>query len=447
MNTLATLSFVGVGALWTFAPQTAPQVLRSTSPAVLLDVAVLDRQGQSVTDLTAEDFEVKEDGKPQRLTMVSLMRRGVASPLSTSGTSTSSQRSTAVAGTPLSNPVAGDAITPIVTAILLDNLSADTRPLACRAAALFIEGLQPPHEFAGIFAGGLAFKPVQPFTNNVEQLRQAVQLAGSASSNAVSVNAERVRTSPRTAGMDPTTPVTAGAEYAAGSTTIADREARLNKPGGGGDPSEVLLTQMELRMQEGYIRFLETYAGDSSLASLRSAVHGLSPLIGRKAILYFTDELPITDRLKPRFEELISEANLANVVIYTIDAVGLRVHSKELETARVVNLGGAQGLGDAKRNSGAWTKDLEDQSAAISSRPVAALGRLARETGGMMIDNTNDLANRLSSLQLEGRTYYLLGYQPSNAAEDGRFRHVSVKVKRDKVIVRTRSGYIAPGRK
>lgn len=73
--------------------------MRSTSPAVLLDVAVLDRQGQSVTDLTAEDFEVKEDGKPQRLTMVSLMRRGVASPLSTSGTSTSSQRSTAGAGT------------------------------------------------------------------------------------------------------------------------------------------------------------------------------------------------------------------------------------------------------------------------------------------------------------------------------------------------------------
>jgi hypothetical protein len=95
-------------------------------------------------------------------------------------------------------------------------------------------------------------------------------------------------------------------------------------------------------------------------------------------------------------------------VIYAIDAVGLLVHSKESEAARVITLGGAQGLGDAKRNSGAWTKDVEDQSAAVSSRSVAALGRLARETGGTMVDNTNDLARVLSSIQMERRTYYLL---------------------------------------
>jgi VWFA-related protein len=445
MNTLIRLALLCVGGVWALVPQTVPQVVRSTIPAVLLDVTVLDRQGKPVSDLKAQDFEVKEDGKPQQLTMVSLIQNGVASALSKATASMYSIDSASVGESSPMHAAAGNGITPTVTAILLDNLSAETRPLACRAVQLFIEGLQPPHEYAGIFAGGLGFSPLQLFTNSIEELRKGVKVAAARPSDNFSVNAERSRTTPRTQGLDPATPVTAGAEYAAGWTTIGEREARLNGKGGGGDPSEALFTQMELRMQEGYSRFLATYAGDSSLASLRSTVHGLSALTGRKLILYFTDELPITDRLKSRFNDLIGEANRANIVIYTIDAVGLRVHSKESETARVINLGGAQGVGDARRNNGAWTKDMEDQSAALSSRPGAALGRLAGETGGRMIDNTNDLASGLSSIQTERRFYYLLGYQPSNTTDDGRFRHIKVTVKRDKAVVKTRSGYFAPG--
>jgi Ca-activated chloride channel family protein len=79
----------------------------------------------------------------------------------------------------------------------------------------------------------------------------------------------------------------------------------------------------------------------------------------------------------------------------------------------------------------------------LSSRAGAVLGRLAKETGGFLIDNTNDLTSGFARMQQERTTYYLLGYQPTNTAADGKFRRVTVKVKRPRVTVRARPGYLA----
>ena len=111
--------------------------------------------------------------------------------------------------------------------------------------------------------------------------------------------------------------------------------------------------------------------------------------------------------------------------------------------SRNVELAGAQGIGDAERERGAWTKELERQEQLLVSRPTAALGRLAKETGGFVLENTNDVGAGVARMQQERTTYYLLGYQPTNAAMDGKFRRVKVKVKRSKVSVKARPGYLA----
>ena len=129
--------------------------------------------------------------------------------------------------------------------------------------------------------------------------------------------------------------------------------------------------------------------------------------------------------------------------INAVDAAGLRVHSEEARLGRNVDLAGARGIGDAQRGEGAWTKDIERQSDLLSSRPAAVLGRLAGETGGFLIDNTNDFTSGFARMQQERTTYYLLAYQPTNTATDGKFRKVKVKVKRSGVTLRARSGYVA----
>jgi VWFA-related protein len=410
----------------------------------VIDVTVVDSDGRPVTDLTASDFEVSENGKPQQIISASLTRGGVPSRLSigTAGASvTSPSPASALDPAANPNPPPSRAI-PTVTAILFDSLSADARPFATRAAAQFVSTLATAHEYAAIFQSGTALSLVQPFTNRTGDLRAAIDRVARTAPSNLSPEAERMRSTARTAGLDPESPVTAGAEYGQGWTTIAEHEQRLYGPGG--DPVEKMLTQLEQRMKEGYLRFLTEYEGEASISGLRAAVSALAPLPGRKSILYFTEELPITSRLKSRFETLIGEANRASISFYTVDASGLRVHSKELETSQGVNLSGAQGNDVARRSDGAWTKDLEKQEEALSSRPAVVLGRLANETGGFFIDNTNDLGKGVARMQIERTTYYLLGYQPTNTASDGKFRKVSVKVKRGKYTIRARPGYVAP---
>ena len=76
---------------------------------------------------------------------------------------------------------------------------------------------------------------------------------------------------------------------------------------------------------------------------------------------------------------------------------------------------------------------------------VSGARSLADETGGFSIRNTNALAAGLERIARESEAYYLLGYQPRNAARDGKFRKIEVKVARRGVDVRARRGYYAPG--
>ena len=68
----------------------------------------------------------------------------------------------------------------------------------------------------------------------------------------------------------------------------------------------------------------------------------------------------------------------------------------------------------------------------------------ALNTGGHAIVNTNDYTPGINSIFEENKSYYLIGYSPSNTKTDGTFRRLEVKVNRENVEVRTRSSYYAP---
>jgi VWFA-related protein len=70
-----------------------------------------------------------------------------------------------------------------------------------------------------------------------------------------------------------------------------------------------------------------------------------------------------------------------------------------------------------------------------------ALRILADDTDGTAIINTNNIDGMLKRVVDDLSSYYLMGYYTTNTKLDGKFRSISVRLKRPGVTVRARKGY------
>jgi len=174
-------------------------------------------------------------------------------------------------------------------------------------------------------------------------------------------------------------------------------------------------------MWERLARDEQGYATTNALLAL---IAGLGPLPGRKTVVFFGERISIPDAVLPHFQEVVASANRANVSVYTVDAVGLRVHSEDQETGREVNA-----IGDiammTSGTDGATVSDLsvlERLADVMRKDPRTSLSLLADQTGGFLINNTNDLATGFRRIDLDRRFHYLLTYTPTNGDFNGFLR-------------------------
>jgi VWFA-related protein len=85
----------------------------------------------------------------------------------------------------------------------------------------------------------------------------------------------------------------------------------------------------------------------------------------------------------------------------------------------------------------------------IDPRPLGTVGfggdtvlrRLAADTGGRAIVNTNNPMDQLEGVMADASAYYLVGYTPTRRTNDGKFHEIKVRVKRRGVRVTARRGY------
>jgi hypothetical protein len=71
------------------------------------------------------------------------------------------------------------------------------------------------------------------------------------------------------------------------------------------------------------------------------------------------------------------------------------------------------------------------------------LTMLAEQTGGYAVSNTNDLTSGMEALGANIDEYYVFTYMPANSIQDGKFRAISVKLRRSGLNIRARKGYYA----
>lgn len=125
------------------------------------------------------------------------------------------------------------------------------------------------------------------------------------------------------------------------------------------------------------------------------------------------------------FRALTQDANRANVSFYPIDPRGLVVFDAPI------------GPREPPPPSVDWAILRERQN---------NLRTMAEETDGLAVVNTGDITAGLRRISDDLTSYYLLGYYSTNRELDGKFHRISVKVKRPGVQVRARNGYRAATR-
>ncbi|HEX8474514.1 MAG TPA: VWA domain-containing protein [Pyrinomonadaceae bacterium] len=403
---------------------------------VLLDAVVKDKKGRALKDLKPSDFEVYEDGVRQEVRSFRLITRGAsrASETATVPPPSGTQR-------PQSSPPWNTNRVSAV-ALVFDRLSPDARVRARDAALNYVGDEVRPDDFIGVFGIDLSLRVLQPFTNRGQLVREAIQRASTKSPSTYASSTEQISTlSQRQAALQSQASVTEGA--AAGGGQGIDAQAAN---GIAANANEQAFNQMTLNALETFERLEREQQGHATSDGLLAIINALGRLPGRKALLFFSEGLAIPAAVESRFRSVISNANRANVSIYSVDAAGLRVLSSDADAGRALTALGQRRAAQAASNRdlpGPMTRDLERNEDLMRLNPEGGLGQLANETGGLYIGSTNNPGERLRQVDEDLHAYYVLTYSPQNQNFDGRFRQINLKVNRPGVEVQTRRGYYA----
>ena len=422
--------------------QDQDEVIRVRSNEVRLDVVVKDKKGRPIRDLKATDFEVLEDGVPQKVESFRFVTRE-ASPAEI--TETKDDKSPDVVTTA---PAPTKRSAPTVTALVFDRLSPEARSLARKAGLAYAQEGMAAGGFTGVFGIDQSLRTVQTFTDNTQLIKDAVERATGTATSTYASGAAKIRENvERNTGLDQQVSSSAGAAAAAGAAQSGGAASAAGEEAGQASAQQKLL-EMHNQMLDHYERLERDQEGFATINSLLAVISPMQNLPGRKTIIFFSEGLKLPPAVQQKFPSVINAANRANVSIYSIDAAGLRIQSGTAEAARELNsIAGAgmaqQARGSDRGSSGPYMRSLERNEDLLRFDPRSGLGSLSDQTGGFLIHDTNDLVSGLRRIDDDMNGYYFLTYVPGNKDYDGRFRRISVKVARSNIEVQSRQGYYA----
>jgi VWFA-related protein len=167
-----------------------------------------------------------------------------------------------------------------------------------------------------------------------------------------------------------------------------------------------------------------------TLEALERVLNGLASAKGRKSVILVSEGF-IYDRNLDLFRRVNAASRRANAAIYFVNARGLDGLPMELSA----EFGPAMPVQDISYAFASMNR-IDDGSEA-----------LADESGGFTVKNTNDLDEGINRIAKETQVYYLLGYVSANGARDGKFREIEVDFAKGKgkgLKIRARKGYYAP---
>lgn len=407
----------------------ATPIVKARTNLVIVDVVAHDKKGQTINDLAASDFKVREDGKEQTISVFVFQQPGTGK---------------------VSGVASGEALPPNVfrnaprfnsnkalNVILLDAMNSNLLNQAYVRTEMvkFLEQL-PQGQPIAIYALGRKLRLLQDFTTDLSELKRIIQAFKGESSHFLA--------SPT---GTPEVPITL--------TGIADQLAKEFDP--------QIRTQLQNFSQETGSDQMDIRI-EHTMAALTSLAHMLAGRQGRKNLIWITESVPVhmfESNYQPVIEQQGSQltkvlpdgqsnartrrnyddqlalvSNLfadAQVAVYPVDARGL-MGSEMFNVARNLS-----GLGA----SGAMAMNIDNAQKEELFEAHASMSDIAEKTGGKAYYNRNNIAGAVRDDMEDGAMYYTIGYYPQNKNWDGKFRKIQVSAVRPGVKLRYRVGYFA----
>jgi len=416
----------------------------ATSEEVLMDVVVRDKKGRAVKDLKPDDFRVFDNGEVKTIKSFRLIdgseavgAGGARTPLDplhqirlvtmifqfhSSARRTPQEAVGAGRGSSITAPSSGPG-GPGAS-------DADAKRLARSGALDFLKLDPAPNVYTAVMTIDHQLEVLQPYTNDRDLVRQAIDRVTKLQVNDFAADTERVREELARAANSNPQPVA--------PTQPADSDAK----------AKAVMNQMLLETLNTERSNAMTVPGRLEIFALLDAVKEQYRLPGRKTALYFSEGFTIPQGLEATFDDLIGSANRSNVSLYIVDAHGLgalnpnTAGTNELRSAAQTAQVQAHDLGNGPVSGGeARLMDTVVQS--TRSNYQMTLAHLANSTGGLFIANTNDLRASLHRLSEDIEDYYEISYDPGITKYDGSFHKVVLKVAPGDLRVQSRSGYNA----
>jgi VWFA-related protein len=381
------------------APIVQVPTFRSAVEYVEVDAVVTDRQGNPVTNLQKEDFQVLEDGKPQTIAGLSFVDLPI-----------DRTNRVSLPGGPVPPDIQSNErpFDGRVYVMVLDDLhvGADRTTSVKVAARQFIERYLGANDLMAVTFTGRT-DAVQEFTGNTRLLLNAVDtfVGGQLQSATLDKNDQYHRQIDLPA--------------AGGSTFVDDLSDRDR-----GSQAESMLVTLR------------------QVAAWLGGIHGR-----RKTLLLFSEgiDYDLTDLLRGptqqpsaadailnQIRDTLSMTARANVSIYGIDPRGLNTTAGEVTVS---------GFADqADPSTGVGLASLRGEL----SMSQASLRQLSDQSGGFAAVGTNSAAGVFERIVRDNSAYYVLAYYPPSTNPDGKFHSIEVKVNQPGLTVRARRGYAAP---
>jgi VWFA-related protein len=385
------------------APDQQP-IFRGGISTVRVDVIVSDKQGNPVTDLKLEDFQIEEDGKPQKPDTFRLIK------INTEVQPAYTQRTPRTRN---DEETAAQDENSRIFAFFLDDyhVMRDSGMVLKKPVIDFIANQLGPSDLATVM---YPLTPVDAMvlTRNHQSIINTVEKFEGRKYNYEPVNTIEqnyvYKLTPDAIEMirrQVTLTAIRGACTKLGSLREGRKSLILMSEGF----NSMLPPQMRTNLPGGYTggaigapgATRDPFAGDNNVMEDRAR---------------FSADMDMQREL----QDVWDACNRNNTAIYSLDPRGLAVGAFDI-TSNV-----------SIRTSQQYLNSSQD-----------TLRELAANTDGRAIVNRNDLAGAMKQIIRDSSAYYLVGYNSTLAPTDGKFHEIKVRVKRPGVQVRHRKGYWA----